>query len=297
MRIYLAFYALAALLAAGCSAVTPEEGNGNRTETDGNLSKTLVFRPSMGLDTEISSWKPGDGLKSSASRANMADYADSLLCVDYMDGTAVQKLSQPAGEPFEVTMDYGMHELRFMGHSSTEWSVDEENGVFRTEKVTETFLKCVPLTVDENTEAGMTVKMDRVVTKLTLMIEDALPENVARLELTVGGHMAAMDMATGLGVAEERKDFSVAWDLDGSYAGMTGLKLTVFSFCEEGEFDLSLRVVARDSGGNVITDGSADGIPMLKNRCTVARGRIFSVQGGVSFSEPGDWIPQMEVDF
>ena len=293
MRNFIALLMASALLCGSCERVenVPEMEISNE-----NSRKTMVFMPFFGLDAGISSWTAEDGMKSRASRASMADYADSLLCVDYMDGTAVQKLSQPSDEPFSVTMDYGEHELRFMGHSSTDWSVDEETGIFRAAKVTETFLKRVPLTVDENTEESLTVQMERVVTKRTLMIQDAIPAGVAKLELTVGGHLAALDMATGLGVAEEKKDFSVAWDLDGSYAGMQGLKLTVFSFCEEGEFELSLRVVARDAEGNVLADRSASGIPMLINRCTVAKGRIFSMNGGVTFSEPGDWLPQTEIE-
>lgn len=296
MRNFIVFCFAAAVVCGGCSRYVIDESAEKSDENAMKMRKTLVFLPSWGLETDVAPFLPDDGLKSRASRASMADYADSLLCVDYMDGTAVQKLSQPSDEPFSVTMDYGEHELRFIGHSSTDWSVDEETGVFRAAKVSETFLKRVPLTVDENTEESLTVQMERVVTKLTLMIQDAIPAGVARLELTVGGHIAALDMATGLGVAEEKKDFSVAWDLDGSYAGMQGLKLTVFSFCEEGEFELSLRVVARDAEGNVLADRSASGIPMLMNRCTVAKGRIFSMNGGVTFTEPGDWLPQTEIE-
>lgn len=126
--------------------------------------------------------------------------------------------------------------------------------------------------------------MERVVTKLTLMIEDAIPEGVRRLELTAGGYMAALDMASGLGVAEEKRDYTVGWNIDGSYAGKTGLKLTLYSFCGEDEFTMSLLVVAKDGNGTIVADRSAEGVPVLKNRCTLARGRIISVNGSVSFS-------------
>lgn len=296
MRNFIVFCFAAAVVCGGCGEHIIDDSVEKSDENAVKMKKTLVFLPSWGLETGVAPFLPNDGLKSRVSRASMADYADSLLCVDYMGGAAVQKLSQPSDKPFSVTMDYGEHELRFMGHSSTDWSVDEETGVFRAAKVTETFLKRVPLTVDENTEESLTVQMERVVTKLTLMIQDAIPAGVARVELTVGGHITALDMATGLGVAEEKKDFSIAWDLDGNYTGVQGAKFTVYSFCEEGEFDLSLRVVARDAEGNVLADRSASGIPMLMNRCTVAKGRIFSMNGGVTFSEPGDWLPQTEIE-
>ena len=294
MRNFIALVMASALLCGSCERAenVPEMENSNE-----NSRKTMVFMPFFGLDAGISSWTAEDGMKRRASRANMADYADSLLCVDYMDGVAKQKICRPAEEPFSLTMDYGLHELRFLGHSSTDWQVDEAKGVFRTGKVTETFLKCVPMEVDEDTDEKLTLQMDRVVAKLTLMILDAIPEGVARIELTVGGHMAALDMDTGLGVAEEKEDFSIGWDLNGGYVGEKGLKFSVFSFCEENEFEVSLRVVARDAEGKVLEDRMASGIPLLKNRCTVAKGRIFSYEGGVTFSEPGDWIPEYEIDF
>lgn len=290
-----------ALLMAMAFAITGCEKSQILTEkteiSSENRQKVLFFTPSFGLETDISSWKPDDGLKSRNSRAAMEDYADSLLCVDYMDGKLVQKQAKSVSDLFPLTLYYGLHDLRFLGHSSTDWELDEGKGIFRVGKVTETFLKCVPIEVDEKTDENLMLQMDRVVTKLTLLIEDAIPENVAEMELTMGGHMAALDMATGLGVAGEKKDYSISWKLGESYSGMEGLKLTLYSFCEEGEFEASLRVTARDAAGKVIQDRMASGIPLLKNRCTVAKGRIFSHQGGVSFTEPGEWIPQYEIDF
>lgn len=256
----------------------------------------MLFRPLWGLEAEISQWKPDDGLKNAVSRANMADYADSLLCFDCMNNEIRQKVSGPVSEPFHITMDFGLHELRFMGHSSKDWQVDDASGVFSTSKVTETFLKRMSLSIDENTDENLSVRMDRVVTKLTLLIEDAIPAGVNQMELTVGGHLAKLDMGTGLGVAEEKGNFTVAWDIDKKYHGTRGLKLTVFSFCEEGEFDVSLRVVARGADGKIIADRTAEGIPLMMNRCTVAKGRIFSIDGGVTFSEPGEWLPQIEIE-
>lgn len=292
MKKFIAFLMTSLLLSAGCNMVDNTE---QMNVENVNQRKTMSFKPVFGLESDIYSWIPEDGLKWTHSRSDMADYADSLLCLDYMSGTMIQKTSSPSDKPFSLTMNYGAHELKFLGHSSTDWQLDKEKALFRTEKVTETFLKCVQIEVYGGTDETMTLQMDRVVTKLTLMIMDAIPGNVSRIEMTVGGHMSAIDMNTGLGVAEEKTDFSLGWDLDGSFAGKKGLKLTVFSFCEEKEFDCSIHVKALDLEGNIISERKATGIPMLMNRCTVVKGYIFSAESMVSFNGPGEWIESKEI--
>lgn len=102
MRNFIVFCFAAAVVCGGCSRDVVDESVEKSDENAMKMRKTLVFLPSWGLETDVAPFLPDDGLKSRASRASMADYADSLLCMDYMDGTAVQKLSQPSDEPFRL---------------------------------------------------------------------------------------------------------------------------------------------------------------------------------------------------
>lgn len=295
MKKNLFFAGLVAVMAAACSSECPQ-ADGNRGMEETEQTRTLVFRPFAGMDVQVGPWKPDDGMKSLPTRAALQEAADSLLCLDFMEGTMVKRLSQPADRPFSIEMRYGAHNLYFVGHSSTDYSVDAEKAVFRTEKVTESFLKLHSMEVSPDTEERISVEMDRVVSKLTVLIEDAIPDYVKGLRLTVGDHMAALDLNTGKGVAEEKKEFVISWELDESYAGRVGLKVSVFTFCPDGEFKVPVKIEATDADGTVRASCSASQIPLLVNRCTVARCRLFVQNGGFTFDAPGDWIPEIEVE-
>lgn len=259
-------------------------------------SRTVVFSPSMGLETDITPWTPDDGMRAVISRAALAECADSLMCMDYMSGTFVQGVSQPASNSFSIKMKYGSHSLFFVGHSAKKYYVDNDKGMMHQDKVSETFLKRMDFTVSDNTDAGCSVKMDRVVSKLTVLIQDAIPEYVKSLRLTVGNHLATLDLNTGMGVAEEEKEFVIAWDLSSEHIGMKGVKLSVFTFCKEGEFNVPIRLEAIDAQGNVKVNRTASSIPLKKNRCTVAKCRLFEQKGSFTFDAPGEWNPPLEME-
>lgn len=272
-----------------------EDENNPQAVTDG--MKTLFFMPGMDFSMNLEGWKAVDKGETVISRTPLAESADSLLCVDYLENAYFSKKSGPVSGGMSLTLPYGPHVLRFVGHSSTDYSVDTEKCRFSTPKVSETFLKSLDMEVNESTEPSFSVLMQHVVSKLTVVVTDAIPHGVDSVRLTVGNHMGALDMATGYGVAEEEKTFRISWKLGETYVGRKGLSFSAFTFCQEGEFQVPVTIEALDAGGRVLHSQRADAIPLLMNRCTRASCRLFSANTGVTFEDPADWESDKEISF
>lgn len=231
------------------------------------------------------------------SRAGtLGELASTLSYWDYMDGERMQADTVSLPSPLTLNMKYGAHHVYFLAHSSTKG--DMEGMKYTPEKVTETFWKDFSIQVNENMNPNQELQMKRVVSRAMITVKDAFPSSVKAVRMTVGGHLRTLDVMTGNGVTDSASDYAITWELGDEYAGRSGLYFSVYTFTptESEEFDVTLKIEALGADGKMLYGAQASGVPLLRNRCTNAICRLFSGNTGITFSEPEDWEPTVEIE-
>ena len=291
---------MAACVCASCAHTElPEEDNVSGQQTSQGF-KTISFSPfflevTEGSFGDIANWRSAGA---AASRAgSLSELATTLSYWDYVGVELIQSNTIETSAPLEMKLPYGSHNIYFLAHSSTAESSGGDSFTFVPEKVTETFWTDYPLTVDNETDGRQTISLERVVSKAQITVKDAIPSGVSRMRMTVGSHYRTLDLNTGDATGQPHP-YSLSWDLGSEYEGRAGLYFYIFTFTPtaEEEFDTSLKIEALSSEDEVLFSMEADGIPLLRNRCTNATCRLFSSGTSFNFTDPGDWTPEQELD-
>lgn len=269
--------ALAVLMSACQQLAELENGNGN---------KELSF--DVGFDVE----------KSVISRAALGDYISTLQVFDYKDGKLVNEVTQSSeDETFgTVTLnsDYGTHDYVFVGHNSVTCSYDNGKNELTFDKILDTFTATQTLTVDIETEEKQSVKMLRQVAGIKLVMQDAIPQNAACIELTINGYSTSLNPKTGVG--STATEHVRKWEYSTTNIGKTNTSYTLYTFLpkEEHTVDVTIRVEGTD--GKDIVNYTLEDISVEKNKMTVISGYLLAMEMTASVSVEGDWDEDITVD-
>lgn len=289
---------MAAFVLASCTRNELGENNLFEQETT-KQEKTISFSPfflevTHGGIGDIANWKTS---RTATSRAGtLAELAATLSYWDYIGDELIQKNIVETSAPLEMKLPYGQHNIYFLAHSSTD-SGESNLTSFVPEKVTETFWTNFPLEVNNETSENQSISLDRVVSKAKITVKDAIPSGVRSMRMTVGSHYRTLDLKTGNAVGEPLP-YSLSWELGAEYEGYTAISLSIFTFTPtaDKEYETSLKIEALSDTGDVLFSLEANSIPLLRNRCTNVKCRLFSSNAGISFSDPGDWEPELEIE-
>lgn len=289
---------MAACVLASCTQNELGENNLFEQKTT-KQEKTISFSPfflevTHGGIGDIANWKTS---RAAASRAGtLAELSTTLSYWDYIGDELIQKNTVETSAPLEMKLPYGQHDIYFLAHSSTD-SGESSQTSFVPEKVTETFWTNFPLEVNNETSESQSISLDRVVSKAKITVKDAIPSGVRSMRMTVGSHYRTLDLKTGNAVSEPLP-YSLSWELGAEYEGRTGLYFYIFTFTPtaDQEYETSLKIEALSDTGEVLFSREANAIPLLRNRCTNVICRLFSSNAGISFSDPGDWEPELEIE-
>lgn len=254
-------------------------------------TRTLSFHPQFVefSGVGITDWQ--------ASRSgSLSELTTTLSYWDYIGGFCQGENTQVTSSLLSIDMDYGQHTLYFLAHSSNE-SV-QDGFLFTPEKVTETFWKDFSLVVDYDTEESITVPLERVVSKVTVILKDAMPEGVSKMRMTVGGLIRTLDIKTGNGKTESSENYTLEWEIGPSYVGRKGLAFNMFTFTPNSsdEFEVSVKLEALSAVGEVKFSGECDSAPLLRNRCTQISCSLFGLSLGLSATVANDWMLPLEID-
>ena len=250
-----------------------------------NGNKELSFE--IGFDVE----------KSVISRAALGDYISTLQVFDYKDGKLVNEITQSSeDEEFgTISLDtkYGIHEYVFVGHNSVTCSYDHEKEELTFDKILDTFTSFQILDVNVETEEKQSVKMERQVSGIKLVMLDAIPQNAASIELVVNGYSSVLNPKTGKGTAET--EHVRKWEYSTSNIGKTNTSYTLYTFlpAESHKVNVSIRVEGTD--GNDIVNYVLEDVSVEKNRMTVISGYLLSMDLSTSVSVDGEWGENIEI--
>lgn len=239
-----------------------------------------------------------DWLVTRALEADGVSMTD-LWLFDYVDGELVRTLHKVStdadfSEPV-LTMDYGEHHVYFVASRGKNPTVD--GTTIAWESTSDTFWKDVPVTVSSAVSNSMSVTMDRVATRLRVLVNDEVPEGLAQLVITPSLWYYGIDYTTGAAV-EEQADVARNINIPASYAGTSGqLSVSIFGISDTDEWTTDVNVKAFDGDGNAAGVVTLADVPFMRNRTTVASGNLFAAGGTFAVSLNDEWLNDYTIEW
>lgn len=224
------------------------------------------------------------------TRALSADGKDmtDLWIFDYVDGRRAQLVHQTSddagfGSP-TVTLSYGTHTLHFVCSRGSGVSIS--GTAVEWASPNDTFGSTITFDVSDGSASSRSVVLQRIVTKLRLVIRDAVPEGLASISIAPVMWYHGWDFASQGATAATDDEMSVS--VPASYHGTTNLPVT-FTCLSPAEWSTDIRVIARDTDDDIIGSAVISGVPFLRNRVTEYSGNLFGSAGSFSISLNDTW--------
>ena len=264
---------LSALLMVGCSADHSEPIQG---------SKEMIFRVYE---------------QEAMTRAALEDACSNLNYYRYVGGELANSIAQTsADEDFGTItdkMDYGTHELYFIGHKAG--SVTMTDGVATFDKVNDTFSYYASVVVDEDSDPSMAISMPRRVAKFELVASDALPTTLSTVVVTITGAATTLDVKSGLGasVATQTKTITVPT----SNIGKTNCTFGSYVFLPDGVDAVNVNYTFKDANGSTMAEHTFSDVPMAINYITSYTGNAFSDDFNGAVTAQSEWGGENEFSF
>jgi len=285
---------IAAVLTACEKTILTDE---DMTTYDGTERTRITFTVNGDFHSDAATTRAGSvpaGSPSGMTRAALAadgkDMTD-LWLLDYQDGILKQQLHQQASDPDfgtpSLTMDYGQHTLYFVASRGKQPLLSTADHTISWQTPSDTFYKAITLEVDANTEAAQAVTLQRVSTKLSVTINDALPSDIATISLEPSNWFYAIDYTDGTATGAQQQGYT--FNIPSSMSGTSGNTLSFYGMSDATEWQADVTLTARDADDNILGQTIIRNAPFKVNRITNYSGNLFTANSGFSLSLSTDW--------
>ena len=237
----------------------------------------VVAEKRVTFDVSNGDWKITRSLE--ADGVTMTD----LWVFDYVDDELVRTVHKVSADADfsspSMSLQYGEHTVYLIASRGKTPSVDGTEITWV--QPSDTFWKAVSGNVGSGSSSVVPVTLDRVATKLRVVVMDEVPDNVAQLCVTPDEWWYGLDYVTGAAVVQQQTERSVT--VPASYIGTTGqLVVNIFGLSDSDEWVTDVTICAKDGDGNVMGSVSLDNVPFERNRATNVSGSMFAA--GTTFS-------------
>ena len=212
---------------------------------------------------------------------------------DFVNDECVQILHQESdeddfGQP-TLTMANGEHNVCFVVSRGDSPTVDETAKVISWARVSDTFWGELDLTVGQGIASSVVVTLNRVATKLKLVVTDEVPSKMAKMTATPAKWYYGLNYWIGE-PADERSGQSRTVNVPASYAGTSGqLTMSIYGISGSDEWNTGVTVTATDASNGVLGTATIASAPFKSNRQTQYTGRLFSKEGGFTLTLNDEW--------
>lgn len=235
--------------------------------------------------------------------STLSDNCKHLVCLDYVNGAyKSQVVSSSTDNSYgKISLDlaYGTHTLYFIGHNQPEAIIDKENLLLSFDKVTDTFISSITLTVDEDTKATQNITLHRCVAKFELKTTDAIPDKCTSVGITLKGGCKYFDLKNEIGTSEQVQSKTIS--ISGTLVGTSNNSFSCYTFLNKDEKEVNIAYVAQDSEGKELFSKTFETVPLGINEITRYVGTFFtkktSAENNFGISVDSVWSKTKEFDF
>ena len=216
-----------------------------------------------------------------------------LWVLDYMDGSlaqaAIHQVSTDAdfGTP-TLNLTVGDHHIYFVASRGQNPTLSTDAHTLSFTRVLDTFYKDLSLNVTATSSGNRAVTLERCVTKLTIVFEDAIPEGAATLNFTPASWYYALDYLTGNPAAATASQ-TITVNIPASNIGQSGIVASIWGFSSTPEWTTDIALNCKTSADAVLGQATISDVPLKRNRVTTYRGPLFSASDLTSVSLSTEW--------
>ena len=286
--------AATAVCLAACEKVElaePASENSEYSETSDIKTKKFTFTLKGDFSNE---WKP---VTRGYLQADGKDLTD-VWVLDYLitqnnQSTLMQTVHQSDntaedfGKPV-MQITYGQHHVYFIASRGSGATLDTDAHTITFSKVLDTFYKDYEVSVVSTSNGNRAVTLDRAVTKLRLIFEDAIPADAATFNIIPATWYYGWNYVTGEPCASASNQ-AVTVNIPSTSIGVVNESVNVYGFCTTTEWTTDVALNSKTSGGEVLGSATITAVPLKANRVSEYSGPLFSSGGTMTMSLNTTW--------
>lgn len=217
-----------------------------------------------------------------SSRGVVSDVCTRLNFVMYdAGGVRVKQINQKSGDKgfgaVSFELEEGSYQLVVLAHSSdgnpTMTNLAKIQFTNAT-KYSDTFLYYANVEVGDEPQT-LNITLNRIVSLCRFVVNDPIPEGVAKLQFYYTGGSGAFSAMTGLGVVDSKQ--TMTFDV---VPGTTGSAYDLYTFLHHTDDQIDLVVTALGADGNKMYERSFE-VPMEQRKITRMTGNFFTDEASV----------------
>lgn len=217
-----------------------------------------------------------------------------LWVLDYPSGQSTPSIQlhqvstdEDFGTP-TLNLSVGSHHVYFIASRGSGATLSTENHTITFTRVLDTFYKDFEINVTATSNGSRSVTLDRIVTKLTTVVTDAIPENAATFNLTPEAWHYGIDYTTGLPISATASR-AITINIPSSEIGFTNEHLSIFGFSTEDEWSTNVTLNCKKADGTILGSAVLANVPLKRNRITEYTGPLFSSNRQTTVDLTTDW--------
>lgn len=217
-----------------------------------------------------------------SSRGVVSDVCTRLNFAMYdAGGVRVKQINQKSGDKgfgaVSFELEEGSYQLVVLAHSSdgnpTMTNLAKIQFTNAT-KYSDTFLYYANVEVGDEPQT-LDITLNRIVSLCRFVVNDPIPEGVAKLQFYYTGGSGAFSAMTGLGVVDSKQ--TMTFDV---VPGTTGSAYDLYTFLHHTDDQVDLVVTALGADGNKMYERSFE-VPMEQRKITRMTGNFFTDEASV----------------
>lgn len=291
MKKILSTAAVAALCFMACSTDEPTANLTVKTETKPmGEPVTITFRCRGDFDLTTESF----------TRSLEADgkQLTDLWVLDYVDGALTQDVIHQTSSDADfgtptVSLAVGSHHVYFIASRGKTPTLNTDAGTITFGSVSDTFYKDLSLDVTASSNGSRSVTLERIVTKFTAVITDAIPEGAATFHITPVQWYYGWDYVNAAPTTATNSQ-TITINIPASEIGKTNESLNIFCFSASDEWTTDVAIDCKKGDGTILGTATITDVPLKQNRITTFSGPLFSANGLTTVSLSTDWQTEYE---
>ena len=289
MKKILSTAAVAALCFLSCSTDEPTANLTARIKTDTTEMKhvTITFN-CRGFDFSTEPFAETRALE--ADGKTMTD----LWVLDYPNGQTAPTIQihqtssdEDFGSP-TLNLAVGSHHVYFIASRGQDAIIDTDAHTITFGKVRDTFYMDYEINVTATSNGSRSVTLERIVTKFTAIITDAIPEGAATFNMTPSQWYYGWDYVAGTPTTATTSQ-TITINIPASEIGKTDESLNIFGFSSDTEWTTDIALDCKTSTGSILGTATISDVPLKQNRITTFSGPLFSANGLTTVSLSTGW--------